>query len=144
MADEYKFPTALETLSADYWFPKFVMGGVLLYPAYDSFSVEHPASIFGSILLFSLSFTFLWLTRIKPEAEELKYRRLFQWKSLPYSQIIDCKTSWVWGRIKTKQYNFPFGGIYFVLPRDRKYDYRWDKEIISYIRSKAGLSDPTQ
>lgn len=139
MTDEYKFPTTLETLSADYWFPKFVMGTFLLYAAYVFFSVEHPASIFVCGFAFSLSFTLLWLTRVKPEAEELKYRRLFQWKSLAYSDIIDCKTFWVWGCIKSKQYNFPFGCIYFPLPRDREYDYRWDKGIIAFIRGKAAL-----
>jgi hypothetical protein len=83
MGDEYKFPTAMETFSSDYWFPKFVMGSLLLYPACDSFTAEHPGSIFASAFLFWLSVTFMWLTRMKPEAEELKYRRLFQWKWLP-------------------------------------------------------------
>src|SRR5260370_153351 len=125
MPEEYKLPTALETVSADYWFPKFVMGSVLLYPAYDSFSVERPPSVFISAFLFALSFTMMWLTRVKPEAEILKYRRFSRWKSLQYSEIVGCNAFWVLGLVKTRQYIFPFGRIYFVLPRDRKYDYRW-------------------
>jgi hypothetical protein len=139
MGDEYKFPTALETFSSDYWFPKFVMGSLLLYPAFDWFRLDHPASIFPCGLMLSFSLTFLWLTRIKPEAEALKYRRLFEWKSIPYSEIIGCSTFWIWGFIKTKQFNFPFGRIYFPLPRDQKYGHRWDKGIISFVRTKARL-----
>ena len=140
MANEYKFPTALETFSADYWFPKFVMGPALLYSAYIFFNAEHPLSAIAAALPFSLSLTFVWLSRVKRDAETLKYRRLFQWRSLPYSEIIGCSTFWVWGLIKTRHYNFPFGRIYFALPRDRTYDYRWDKGIISFIRSKTGLT----
>jgi hypothetical protein len=142
MGDEHKFPSALEIFSPgspDYWFPKFVMGGPLLYFAFDSFRLDHPASIVPCGLILSLSLTFLLLTRIKPEAEEQKYRRLFEWKAIPYSEIIGCSTFWIWGFIKTKQYRFPFGRIYFPLPHDQRYGHRWDKGIISFIRSKAGL-----
>jgi hypothetical protein len=30
--------------------------------------------------------------------------------------------------------------MYFVLPRDGQYDYRWDRSIIGFIRNKAGIS----
>ncbi len=142
MADEHKLPSALEIFSPDspdYWFPKFIMGSLLLCLAFACFRLDHPASIFPCGFILSLSLTFLWLTRIKPEAEELKYRRLFEWKSIPYSEIIGCSTFWVWGFIKTKQYRFPFGRVYFPLPRNQKYGHRWDRGIISFIRSKAGL-----
>ena len=142
MGDGHKFPSALEIFSLDspdYWFPKFVMGGPLLYFAFDWFRLDHPASIFPCGLILSLSLTFLWLTRIKAEAEELKYRRFFEWKSIPYPEIIRCSTFWLWGFIETKQYRFPFGRIYFPLPRDQKYAHRMDRGVISFIRSKAGL-----
>ena len=140
MAEDYKLPTALETMPADYWWPKFVMSGVCLFVGFNSYNHEHSLSIFVSILFFTLGLAMLSLTRIKPEPESLKYRRFFQWKKLAYSEIEQCAAFWVLGFVRPKHWIFPSGSIWFHLPRDRKYDWRWDHGIISFIRRKAGLS----
>jgi hypothetical protein len=127
-------------MSADYWFPKFVMSGLLLIMGRSFFDWEHPASIIGCAIPVSMALMMSSLTRVKPEAEELMYRRFFQWKPIDYSEIVECNAFWALGFVRAKQYVFPWGGIYFVLPRDRQHDYRWDRNIVSFIRDKAGIS----
>jgi hypothetical protein len=144
MATEYKPPTALETLSADYWFPKFVMSSLLLFATFSFFNREYPLSGIVCVLFLTMSFAMMSLTRIKPEAEVVKYRRFFQWRPIPYSEIPKCGQFWILGFIRAKEYISPWGKIYFMLPRDRQYDYRWDREIITFIRSKASLFRPQQ
>jgi hypothetical protein len=144
MDPEYRLPTALETLSVDYWFPKFVMSSLLLFCAWSSFDKERPPSGIICALFLAMSLAMILLTRIKPEAEVVKYRRLYQWRPIPYSEISRCGTFWILGFIQTKKRIFTWGRIYFVLPRDRQHDYHWDEEIISFIRNKAGLVDPEQ
>jgi len=139
MPQEYKFPTALETMPADYWFPKFVMSGLLLISIPSFFDMQNPNSGLVCTLILLVSFTMMSLTRVKPEAERLMYRRFFRWKSIDYSEIARCKTFWILGYIKPKQYIFPWGGMYFVLPRHAQNDYRWDKSIIGFIREKAEI-----
>jgi hypothetical protein len=142
MVEEYKLPTALETVPLDYWFPKFVISGVLLISAPSFFTRENPPSVFVCAFFLSLSFMLMSLTRVKPELEAVKYRRFFQWKPLQYSEITECGTFWILGFVRSKQYVMPWGRIYFVLPRDRGFDWRWDTGIILFIRNKAGLSGP--
>ena len=84
----------------------------------------------------------LSLTRIKPENETLKYRRFFQWRSLPYSEITGCSDFWILEFVRAKQRIFPWGSIWFVIPRNRRDGWRWDFGVISFIRSKAALSEP--
>jgi hypothetical protein len=141
MHDEYKFPTALETMPADYWFPKYVMSSLLLACTWIFFNVENPNSGLVCAPLLLLSFMMMSVTRVKPGAESLMYRRLFRWKPLEYPNITGCGTFWILGYVRAKRYIFPWGGIYFVLPRDAEYDYRWDKNIVSFIRGKAGIPD---
>jgi hypothetical protein len=141
MNDEYKFPTALETMPADYWFPKYVISSLLLAGTWLSFNVENPNSGLVCAALLLISFMMMSVTRVKPEAGSLMYRRLFRWKPLEYSEISRCGTFWILGYIRAKRYIFPWGGIYFVLPRDAEYDYRWDRSIVSFIRDKAGILD---
>src|SRR5258708_4759353 len=141
MNDEYRFPTALETMPADYWFPKYVMSSLLLACTLLTLNVENPNSGLVCAPLLLVSFMMMSVTRVKLEGESLKYRRLFQWKPLDYSEITRCGTFWILGYIRAKRYIFPWGGIYFVLPRDAEYDYRWDRKIVSFIRGKAGIRD---
>jgi hypothetical protein len=89
-----------------------------------------------------VSFMTMSLTRVKPEAERLMYRRFFRWKSIDYAEIERCNTFWILGYIKLKQYIFPWGGMYFVLPRDTECDHRRNESIIEFIRNKAGISPP--
>ena len=140
MPQEYKLPTALETLPADYWFPKFVISGLLLISVPLFFDIQNPNSGLVCAFILFISLVMMSLTRVKPEAEKLMYRRFFRWKSIDYSDIARCKTFWILGYIKPKQYIFPWGGMCFVLPRDTQYDYRWNKSIIGYICNKAGIS----
>ena len=140
MGKEFKLPTTLETLPADYWFPKFVISGLLLISIPLFFDLQNPNSGLACIFILFVSFMMMSLTRVKPETEKLMYRRFFQWKCREYSEIARCNTFWILGYIKAKRYIFPWGRIYFVLPRDTQYDYRWDRNIISFIRDKAGIS----
>ena len=82
MADEYKLPTALETLDPSYWGPKFVMSGVLLYVIWDSFSVAYPLRFMVLIPLLFVSFGTMSVTRVKPGKDKLMYRRFFVWRPL--------------------------------------------------------------
>jgi len=142
MAQEYKLPTALETLPSDYWFPKFVISGLLLISIPLFFDMQNPNSGPASAVIVLVSFMTMSLTRVKPEAERLMYRRFFHWKSIDYAEIERCNTFWILGYIKPKQYIFPWGGMYFALPRDTEGDHRWNKSIIEFIRNKAGISPP--
>ena len=143
MKDACDLPTELETMSVDYWFPKFVMSTLLLAACPLFLNREHPLSFIisagsavGGLLLLSL-------TRVKPETDVIKYRRFFRWRPKPYSQITGCSAFWILGFISTREYVFPLGLIVFVLPREKKRDYRWDKGIIYFIRKRitadAGL-----
>lgn len=141
--EAYILPTALETLSPDYWWTKFVMAPICLCLAYGSFSKKLPLSGLVSVIFLALGFLLLSLTRIKPENEAVKYRRFFQWRALSYSEITGCGDFWVLGFVRAKQRIFPWGSIWFVLPRNRRDAWRWDFGVISFIRSKAGLSEPS-
>lgn len=137
MPEEYKLPTDLETMSVDYWFPKFVMSFLLFFAAPLFLDRERPLSVVVVAIFVTGGFFFLSLTRVKPEADVIKYRRFFQWQPIPYSEISGCSTFWILGFISTRRYIFPLGVIVFVLPRDRENDYRWDKEIVLFLRNKA-------
>jgi predicted ABC-type exoprotein transport system permease subunit len=139
MTEEYKLPSALETMPVDYWFPKFVISSLLLISVPLFFNEEHPLSAIVCMFLLILSLMFMSLTRIKPEAEVVRYRRFFRWQAIPYTEVIACDTFWILGSIRSKRHIFPWGRIYFVLPRGGQEDYRWDKGIISFMRRKAGL-----
>ena len=114
MPDEYRLPTETETLSADYWFPKFIISTLLFLACPLFLNQERPLSIIVSAILVIGGLLLLSLTRIKPEAEVMKYRRFFHWKSEPYSEITGCSTFWILGLISTKRYIFPLGLV--VLP----------------------------
>ena len=137
MPDEYRLPTELETLSADYWFPKFIVSPLLFLASPLFLNKERPLSLIISAIFVIGGLLLLSLTRIKPEAEVLKYRRLFRWRSETYSEITGCSTFWILGCISTRRYIFPLGLIVFVLPREKEQDYRWDREIVLFIRNKV-------
>lgn len=116
MPQPYEYPTALETLSADHWWPKFVMGPLLLFVAYGTLNSAYPWSSVVSLGFFLAACALMSLTRIKPEPEALKYRRLFRWRPLSYSDIRNCDTFSVFGFIRARPMIFPLGefGLSFL------------------------------
>ncbi len=113
----------------------FCLFGLLL------FNKQHPYGT-GFICLgfIILGAFFLSVARVKPEKEVLKYRIWFRWHTVSYSEILECDATWVFGYIKIRRYLLPWGKIYFARPQAADSLFGWDKEIISSIRSRAGIT----
>lgn len=116
----------------------FCLFGVL------SFNKAHPFATGCASLVFILIGTFfLSVARVKPETEVLKYRVWFRWHSIPYSEIVACGESWVFGYVKGRSFIHPWGKIYFARGYADDSLFRWDKTVISSIRKKAGIDYPS-
>jgi hypothetical protein len=122
-------------LVSKYWFGLFCCGlGLFL------FNRQHPYfKGFVSLCFITLGAFFLSVTRIKLEDKEVKYRRWIRWHEVPCSEIRECGESWVYGYIKTSQFAFPWGRIYFVRPNASDSLFGLDKEMISTIRLRANI-----
>lgn len=143
MTKSYQFPSELETVSEGYWVSKLVLGPGMIYVGIKGFHLAHPilTSLF-CIPLVILGIFFVIITRLKPEAGVLGFRRFFQWQHIGYSEIRDCDDNLFLpfiGSIRLKHYVPPFGKIYFWIPIGA--DGRIDKEMIPYIRQRAGLAE---
>jgi len=55
----------------------------------------------------------------------------------PYSEILECDESWVFGYVKCRSYVFPWGKLYFVRGYANDSLLGWDKNTISSICKKA-------
>ena len=104
------------------------------------FNREHPVGTgvvtLGFLLLGAF---FLSVTRVEPCTKELKYRRWFRWRAVPYSEIVDCGESWVYGYIRLRDLHFPSRTIYFVRASASDSLFGLDKTVISTIRARANL-----
>ena len=83
---------------------------------------------------FSLS-----VARVEPGNKELKYRRWFRWRVVSYSEIADCRESWVYGYIRLRHSQFPWRTIYFLRANASDSLFGLDRTVISTIRAKANL-----
>lgn len=104
------------------------------------FNREHP----DATGLISLAFLvpavfFLSVARVEPGHKELKYRRWFHWRAIPYSEIANCGESWVFGYIGLRYARFPWRRVYFVRANAADSLFGLDKTVISTIRAKANL-----
>jgi hypothetical protein len=144
MENNYRLPSGLETLSVDYLLSRFVFGPVMIYFGITIFHLSHPilSGIFSITFLIVGIFFFMTITRVKPEADALAVRRFFRWNRLVYSQIKECDDNLFLpfiGSVRLKPYVPLFGKIYFWIPVSA-YTNRIGKELIPYIRHRAGLA----
>jgi hypothetical protein len=103
-------------------------------------STKHPyiASFIGVGLLI-LGCFFLTIARVRVEGKALQYQRWSRWHSIPYSEIVECGEDGEYGYVKTRQYIFPWGSLYFLRPHSSDSLFGWDKETIKAIRTKANI-----
>lgn len=96
------------------WFPLLILGGTWLslrgtYAAAVTFGV--PMVLWA---LFNFTACELWA-----DERDVRYRRFFKWRAIPYSDILRCEVSWrilPMGSLKLRRPVPPWGKIYFVLP----------------------------
>ena len=143
MTKSYQFPSELETVSNGYLLSKFAFGPIIIYFGIKGFNIAHPilTSLFCMPVL-TLGIFLLMIRRVKPESGAVAVRHFFQWQQIAYSEIKDCDDNLFWpfiGSIRLKRYIAPFGKIYFWIPVGA--NARIDKEMIAYIRQRAGLPD---
>ena len=142
MTNTYPLQSELETVSYGYLFLKFVGGSTLVYFGIVGSHLDRPISIVLCVPLFVAGTFLLMLTRVKPEASVLSVRRFFQWQGIAYRDIKDCDDNLFLpfiGAVVLKRYVPPFGKIYFWIPISTRTS-RIDKELIAYIRQRAGLA----
>jgi hypothetical protein len=101
---------------------------------------EHPF-LTGAVAsgFFFLSSFFLSVRRVRAEAKTLKYKTFFRWHSIPYSEVRECGSTWVFGYVTLRHYVFPWGSVYFARPMASDSLFGYDLELISIIRSRAHL-----
>lgn len=142
MTDNYPLQSELESVSVVYVLFRFVFGPLFIYLGITSCHLDRPLSLVLSVpLVFAGTFLFM-LTRVKPEANVLAVRRFFQRKELAYSEIKDCDDNLLLpfiGSFRLGRYVLPFGRVYFWIPISARTS-RIDKELIAYIRHRAGLA----
>jgi hypothetical protein len=144
MENKYRLPSALETLNVDYLLFKFGFGPLMIYFGITGFHLSHPilSAVFCIPVLTAGIFFFMTITRVKPEADALAVRRFFRWHRLTYSEIKECDDNLFLpfiGSVRLKPYVLLFGKIYFWIPVSAHTN-RIDKELIPYIRHRAGLA----
>lgn len=106
------------------------------------FNREHPyASGCISAGFILAGIFFLSVARIKPDARALQYRVWFRWHTIPYSEIVDCGESWVFGYVKARSFLRPWGKIYFARGYADDSLFGWDKKVISKVCKKAGIAE---
>ena len=141
MTNGYPPQSELESVSVNYFLFRFLFGPALIYIGIAGFHLDRPLSLVISVpLVFAGSFS-LMVTRVKPEANVLAVRRFFQWQGLAYSEIKDCDDNLflpLIGSVRLTRYVLPFGKLYFWIPISARTS-RIDKELIVYIRHRAGL-----
>jgi hypothetical protein len=134
---------AYETSLKNSLFQVYAMGLFFCLFGVLSFNKEHPFATGCVSLVFILIGTFfLGVARVKPETEVLKYRIWLQWRSIPYSEIVDCGESWVFGYVNGRSSIRPWGKIYFARGYADDSLFGLDKKVISSIRKKAGIACP--
>ena len=104
------------------------------------FNGEHPYATglisLGFLLLGSF---FLSVARVEPGNKAVKYRRWFGWREVPYSEIVDCGESWVFGYVKFGHSRFAWRTMYFVRAYASDSLFGLDRTVVSTIRAKANL-----
>lgn len=65
---------------------------------------------------------------------KLRYRRLFSWSRVPYDEIVDCGTVWIFGYLRLRRFVFPWGRLYFVLDANEKLFDRGEYPLLRYIQ----------
>ena len=132
---------AYETSQKNSLFVSYGMGLFFCLFGTLFFTKEHPyASGCISLGFIIVGIFFLSIARVKPEAEALKYRVWFRWHAIPYSEIVDCGESWVFGYVKGRTFLRPWGKIYFARGYADDSLFGWDKKVISSICKKAGIA----
>jgi hypothetical protein len=106
------------------------------------FTRAHPlVSSFIALGFCGLGSFFLTVARVKLEGSDIRYRRLFRWHAIAYSDVRECGESWVFGYIRPRRYAFPWGSIYFARPNSSDSPFGWDQKIIADIRSKSNIQE---
>ena len=104
------------------------------------FNREHAyATGLVSLVFFAFGSFFLSVAQVQTGHAELKYRRWLHWRSVTYTEVLECGEAWVFGYVRFRRSAFPWQTIYFVRPYASSSLFGWDKAIISTIRSKAQL-----
>jgi hypothetical protein len=135
--------SAYETSLKNFIFLAYAAGLFLCLFGVVFFTKEHPfASGCVSLVFILIGTFFLSVARVKPESEVLKYRIWFRWRSIPYSEVVDCGESWVFGYVKGRSFLRPWGKIYFARGYADDSLFGLDKKVISAIRKKAGIACP--
>lgn len=131
---------AYETSLKNAVFVQHALGFFLCLFGFAFFNTQHPyGTAFICLGFIILGAFFLSVVSVKPENEALKYRSWFRWRTVSYSEILDCGESWVLGYIKCRHYLFPWGKIYFARGYADDSLFGFDKKIISSIRNRAGI-----
>lgn len=142
MTNNYPLQSELESASVGYVLSRFVLGPLFIYLGIASCHLDQPLSLVLCVpLVLAGAFLFM-LTRVRPEANVLAIRRFFQRKELAYSEIKDCDDNLFLpfiGSFRLGRHVLPFGKVYFWIPISARTG-RIDKELIAYIRHRAGLS----
>jgi hypothetical protein len=134
--------SAYETSLKNSIFHAYPMGLIFCLFGVLFFTTERPFASGCITLVFVLIGTFfLSVARVKPETEVLKYRVWFRWHSLPYSEVVDCGESWVFGYVKGRSFLSPWGKIYFARGYADDSLFGLDKKVISSLRKKAGIAN---
>src|SRR5579883_2047521 len=76
------------------------------------------ATVLGFVLPSIVSFFFFSAALVKPGEKAVRFRYFYfmPWRQIPYSDIVDCRVSWVpgLGVIKLRRFILPWGKLYFV------------------------------
>jgi hypothetical protein len=141
MPNSYPVQSELDTASVGYLFSKFVFGPACIYIGLIGCHLDRPLSLAVSVPLVFAGTFLLMLTRLRPDSSVLAFRRFFRWQELAYSEIKNCDDNLFLpfiGSVRFTHYVLPFGKIYFWIPIS-VHTSRIDKEMIAYIRRRAGL-----
>ena len=142
MSNSYPLQSELDTASVGYLISKFAFGPACLYVGITACHLDRPLSLVVSVPLVVAGIFLLMLTRLRPDSSVLAFRRFFRWQEVAYSEVKYCDDNLFLpfiGSLCLRRYVFPFGKVYFGIPISDRTS-RIDKEMIAYIRYRAGLA----
>jgi hypothetical protein len=96
----------------------------------------HILNVLLSIPFFVASVFFFSIAQISLSGDHLRYRHFLKWRVIPYKQVRNCRTHWVFGYLKTKHYILPWGALYFTRSQ---VGLGWDQEVIAELHRRAKL-----
>jgi hypothetical protein len=103
-----------KVLALKYWSLVFVLGVALVFWK----TRFHWGTLIFLVFCFCLTVFQVSLAVIEASDGTVRYRRLFNWKELPFDEIAVCGLSRVGvgiGYIRLKHFLWPLGKLYFIL-----------------------------